>query len=67
MIIGFTSQELQRLYSRFKELDKTDPPRGYLIRADFLNLRGVALNPIGERLIDVILQDHGKFIYKYDL
>jgi len=47
------------LYTRFQELDKRNPPSGYLTRQDLLNIHEVALNPLGERLIDVIIKDHG--------
>ncbi|CAM4821751.1 unnamed protein product [Rotaria magnacalcarata] len=57
---GFTPEELQRLYGRFQDLEKRDPPLGYITRKELLNIREVAVNPLGERLIDVILQDHGK-------
>ncbi|CAF3329510.1 unnamed protein product [Rotaria socialis] len=57
---GFTPKELQRLYARFQELEKKDPPLGYFTREELLNIREVAVNPLGERLIDVLLQDHGE-------
>lgn len=58
--LGFTPRELQRLYVRFKELDKGNPPDGFLSREDLLNVREVALNPLGERLVEVIIQDYGQ-------
>jgi Ca2+-binding EF-hand superfamily protein len=59
LFLGFTPKQLQRLYTRFLELDKRTPPVGYLTRQDLLEIREVALNPLGERLVDVIIQDHG--------
>jgi hypothetical protein len=59
LILGFTPKQLQRLYTRFQELEKRTPPLGYLTRQDLLGIREVALNPLGERLVDVIINDHG--------
>ncbi len=61
-ILGFTPKQLQRLYVRFQELEKRTPPLGYLTRQDLLGIREVALNPLGERLVDVIIKDHGSII-----
>jgi hypothetical protein len=47
------------LYIRFQELEKRNPPSGYLTRQDLLDIREVALNPLGERLVDVMIKDHG--------
>lgn len=58
-LIGFTAKQLQRLYIRFQELEKRNPPLGYLTRENLLDIREVALNPLGERLVDVIIKDHG--------
>ncbi|UJR21300.1 hypothetical protein I4U23_024390 [Adineta vaga] len=55
---GFTPKQLQRLYVRFQELGKRKPATGFLTRED-LRIREVALNPLGERLVDIIIQDHG--------
>jgi hypothetical protein len=52
------------LYARFQELDKRNPQTGYLTREDLLGIREVALNPLGERLVDVIIKDHGEIILK---
>lgn len=66
--LGFTSKQLQKLYTRFQELDKRSPRSGYLTREDLMGIRKVALNPLGERLIDVIVADYGKRVYlmKFD-
>ncbi len=62
LILGFTSKQLQRLYTRFQQLEKREPRCGYLTREDLLGIREVALNPLGERLVDVIIQDYGYII-----
>lgn len=56
--LGFTVKQVQRLYSRFKTLDKRDC--GFLIREDLLCIPEVNINPLGERLIDVIMEDYGE-------
>jgi hypothetical protein len=61
-ILGFTPKQLQRLYTRFQELEKRTPPTGYLTREDLLGIPEVALNPLGERLVDVIINDYGLII-----
>jgi len=55
---GFTTKEVQRLYSRFKILDKRDC--GFLTREDLLCIPEVNINPLGERLIDVVMEDYGE-------
>jgi calcineurin B family protein 1 len=60
MISGFTSKQLERLYVRFQELERRNSPIGFLTREDLLNIREIALNPLGERLVDVIIQDYGE-------
>ena len=74
-ISGFTAKQVQRLYSRFKSLDKRDC--GFLTREDLLCIPEVIsdhlsfeyfsslfdqvnINPLGERLIDVIMDDYGE-------
>jgi Ca2+-binding EF-hand superfamily protein len=58
LYLGFTSKQVQRLYSRFKTLDKRDC--GFLTREDLLCIPEVSINPLGERLIDVIMEDYGE-------
>jgi len=60
MISGFTSKQLERLYVRFQELKRRNSPIGFLTREDLLNIREIAVNPLGERLVDVIIQDYGE-------
>ncbi|CAF1129143.1 unnamed protein product [Rotaria sordida] len=55
---GFAVKQVQRLYSRFKTLDKRDC--GYLTRENLLCIPEVNINPLGERLIDVIMEDYGE-------
>ena len=61
--LGFTPRQLQRLYVRFQELDRRKPKSGYLTREDLLHIREVALNPLGERLVDVLIKDHGQIFF----
>jgi hypothetical protein len=59
-ISGFTFKQVQRLYIRFQELEGRNPPLGFLTREDLLNIHKVALNPLGKRLVDVIIEDYGQ-------
>uniref|UniRef100_A0A0A9YZP7 Calcium-binding protein p22 n=1 Tax=Lygus hesperus TaxID=30085 RepID=A0A0A9YZP7_LYGHE len=54
---GFTSNQIERLYSRFTNLDKGDC--GTLSRADFLRIPELAINPLGERIVDAFFDDNG--------
>ncbi|XP_039453890.1 calcineurin B homologous protein 2 isoform X2 [Oreochromis aureus] len=47
---GFSSAHLLRLYDRFECLDRDN--RGYLSPNDFEAVGGLAMNPIGGRIID---------------
>ncbi|CAM2725776.1 unnamed protein product [Rotaria socialis] len=58
LTVCFTTKQVQRLYSRFKALDKRDC--GFLTREDLLCIPEVNINPLGERLIDVIMEDYGE-------
>ena len=58
LYLGFTGKQVQRLYGRFKQLDKCDC--GFLTREDLLCIPEVNINPLGERLIDVIMNDYGE-------
>ncbi|CAD5112836.1 DgyrCDS2048 [Dimorphilus gyrociliatus] len=46
---GFSGNQINRLYSRFTCLDKGS--KGYLSREDFLRIPELAINPLGERII----------------
>lgn len=60
--LGFTRKQLQRLYVRFQELEKRETRTGYLTREDLLSIREVSANPLGQRLVDVIIEDHGNIL-----
>ncbi|XP_017779631.1 PREDICTED: calcineurin B homologous protein 1 [Nicrophorus vespilloides] len=47
---GFTSNQIERLYSRFTSLDRGD--YGSLSREDFLRIPEIAINPLGERIVN---------------
>lgn len=47
---GFTANQIERLYSRFTALDKTTT--GALSREDFLRIPELAINPLGERIVN---------------
>jgi len=59
LLAGFTSKQLQKLYARFQELEKRNPRTGYLTREDFMGINKVSMNPLGERLVDVMVADFG--------
>jgi len=46
---GFTRPQIERLYERFRSLDKTN--QGYLTREDFLRIPELAINPLGDRIV----------------
>ena len=46
---GFTRPQIERLYDRFRSLDKTQ--QGYLTREDFLRIPELAINPLGDRIV----------------
>ncbi|XP_023323499.1 calcineurin B homologous protein 1 [Eurytemora carolleeae] len=46
---GFTPHQIERLYSRFTSLDKSD--KGHLTREDFLRIPELAINPLGDRIV----------------
>ncbi|CCD67834.1 EF-hand domain-containing protein [Caenorhabditis elegans] len=46
----FNKHQILRLYTRFASLDKNG--QGYLSRDDFLNVPELAVNPLGDRIID---------------
>jgi len=47
---GFSRNQIVRLYSRFINLDKRG--QGYLDRDDFLRIPELAINPLGDRIVD---------------
>jgi calcineurin B homologous protein 1 len=54
---GFTSKQIQRLYSRFTSLDKNDT--GYLSKQDFERIPELHINPLKDRIIEVLIDDNG--------
>uniref|UniRef100_A0A224XLG3 Putative ca2+/calmodulin-dependent protein phosphatase calcineurin subunit b n=2 Tax=Panstrongylus TaxID=65342 RepID=A0A224XLG3_9HEMI len=52
---GFTPNQIERLYSRFTFLDRGDC--GTLSRADFLRIPELAINPLGERIVQAFFKD----------
>eukprot|EP00088_Acartia_fossae_P070228 TRINITY_DN9345_c0_g1_i1.p1 TRINITY_DN9345_c0_g1~~TRINITY_DN9345_c0_g1_i1.p1 ORF type:complete len:195 (+),score=56.08 TRINITY_DN9345_c0_g1_i1:43-627(+) len=46
---GFTSQQIERLWSRYSSLDKSG--KGHLTREDFLRIPELAINPLGDRIV----------------
>jgi len=52
---GFTSNQIQRLYSRFSSLDKEH--KGYLTREDFLRIPELAINPLGDRIVHAFFRE----------
>jgi len=46
---GFSPSQIERLYSRFTSLDKGD--NGSLSREDFLRIPELAINPLGDRIV----------------
>jgi calcineurin B family protein 1 len=47
---GFSANQIERLYSRFTALDKSST--GALSREDFLRIPELAINPLGERIVN---------------
>jgi len=54
---GFTANQIERLYSRFTSLDRGD--LGTLSREDLLRIPELAINPLGERIVDLFHADSG--------
>ncbi|XP_025416551.1 calcineurin B homologous protein 1 [Sipha flava] len=54
---GFTANQIERLYSRFTSLDRGD--LGTLSREDLLRIPELAINPLGERIVDLFHMDSG--------
>jgi len=51
---GFSANQIERLYSRFTALDKT--ATGSLTRDDFLRIPELAINPLGDRIVNAFFQ-----------
>ncbi|XP_067831242.1 calcineurin B homologous protein 2 isoform X1 [Heptranchias perlo] len=52
---GFSKAHICRLYDRFQGLDKSE--RGKLSREDFQRIGELAVNPLGERIINAFFPD----------
>ncbi|KAK1154487.1 hypothetical protein AOXY_G28410 [Acipenser oxyrinchus oxyrinchus] len=52
---GFSSSHICHLYNRFHSLDKDD--KGLLNRGDFQNISELAVNPLGDRIINNFFPD----------
>lgn len=48
---GFTSSQIKRLYNRFSNLDKRN--NAFISREDFLRVPELAINPLGERIVNL--------------
>ncbi|XP_005987854.1 calcineurin B homologous protein 2 [Latimeria chalumnae] len=54
---GFSHAHICRLYDRFLILDKEK--KGYLSRKNFQSIGGLAVNPLGDRIINAFFFDEG--------
>ncbi|XP_015332565.1 calcineurin B homologous protein 2 [Marmota marmota marmota] len=52
---GFSQASLLRLYHRFRALDRNK--KGYLSRVDLQQIGALAVNPLGDRIIDSFFPD----------
>jgi len=52
---GFTSNQIERLWSRFTSLDKEQ--KGFLTREDFIRIPELAINPLGDRIVHAFFRD----------
>jgi calcineurin B family protein 1 len=50
-----TPNQIERLYSRFTSLDRGDC--GTLSREDFLRIPELAINPLGDRIVNAFFED----------
>lgn len=53
--IAVTPNQIERLYSRFTSLDRGDC--GTLSREDFLRIPELAINPLGDRIVNAFFED----------
>lgn len=54
---GFTPNQIKRLYNRFTSLDKDNT--GYLSKQDLLRIPELHVNPLCDRIIEVLIDDYG--------
>ncbi|KAL3083198.1 hypothetical protein niasHS_011000 [Heterodera schachtii] len=62
---GFSRNQIVRLYSRFLSLDRQG--RGYLDRDDFQRIPELAINPLGDRIVDAFFSEFGDSGAKVEL
>ena len=55
---GFTAKQIKRLYNRFTSLDKDNT--GVLNKQDFLRIPELHVNPLCDRIIEVLIDDNGQ-------
>jgi len=55
---GFTHNQIKRLYGRFTSMDKDT--KGYLTKQDLMLIPELHVNPLRDRIIEVLIEDHGK-------
>jgi Ca2+-binding EF-hand superfamily protein len=55
---GFTHKQIKRLYNRFTTLDKDKT--GYLNKEDFKKIPELHVNPLRDRIIEVLVDDNGQ-------
>ena len=55
LVTPVTPSQIERLYSRFTSLDKGD--NGTLSRDDFLRIPELAINPLGERIVQAFFDE----------
>ncbi|XP_006892692.1 PREDICTED: calcineurin B homologous protein 2 [Elephantulus edwardii] len=57
---GFSKASLVRLYNRFRALDKNK--KGYLCRMDLQEIGALAVNPLGDRIIESFFPDGNRSV-----
>lgn len=55
---GFSPSQIKRLYNRFTSLDKDNT--GYLSKQDLLRIPELHVNPLCDRIIEVLIDDYGQ-------
>lgn len=60
---GFTTNQVKRLYSRFTSLDKDNT--GYLDKTDFERIPELHVNPMRDRILEVLINDNGKLYSRF--
>jgi hypothetical protein len=55
VFVAVTQNQIERLYSRFTSLDRGDC--GTLSREDFLRIPELAINPLGDRIVNAFFEE----------